>query len=316
MYYIGIDLGGTKIASALIDSDCKIMARLTVPTMPGEGTQAVINRITDSARRLCDMASVAITDVSGVCVGSPGPIIRESGVVLDAPNLGWKNVALAPLLSGALGLPVTVENDANAAAVAENLLGAGRASKNMMYITVSTGIGGGLVLGGHLYRGSSGAAGEIGHTTVLPHGPMCGCGNRGCLEALASGTAIARRGQELARRPVGRAIAELAGDGPITAMTVAEAARSGDKAATAILSDAFEYLGIAVANAANLLNLDTVVIGGGVSAIGDMLFDTVRYEVEARTFPFIAEQCRIVPASLGADSGVLGAACCAAGACA
>ncbi|OPZ64967.1 MAG: Glucokinase [Firmicutes bacterium ADurb.Bin506] len=316
MYYIGIDLGGTKIASMLINSEYEVLARLTVPTRHEEGEQSVIGRITGSAQHLCDSASVEMRQVGRVCVGSPGPIIRQSGMVLDAPNLGWKNVALAPLVSNALGVPVIVENDANAAAVAENLLGAGKASRNMMYITVSTGVGGGLVLDRRLYRGSGGAAGEIGHTTVLPNGPLCGCGNRGCLEALASGTAIARRGQEIAHRPAGRGIAQLAVDGPVTAMTVAEAARRGDRAATAILRDAFEYLGIAVANAANLLNLDTVVIGGGVAGIGDMLFDSVRYEVRARTFAFVAEQCKIVPASLGADSGALGAACCAAGACA
>ncbi len=313
MYYIGIDLGGTKIAAALIDSHLTVMAKLTVATAPEEGMQAVVDRIIGSAVRLCESAPVDIGSVGRVCIGSPGPVVRESGTVLDAPNLRWKNVALAPPVARALGVPVIVENDANAAAVAENLLGAGKASKNMMYITVSTGIGGGLVLDGRLYRGSTGAAGEIGHTTAVRNGPMCGCGNRGCLEAVASGTAIARRGQELACRPAGRAIAELAGEGPITALTVAEAARRGDTAAIAILRDAFEYLGIAVASAANLLNLDTVVIGGGVSGVGDMLFEVVRREVNARAFPFVAEKCGIVPASLGADSGVLGAACCAAG---
>ena len=212
------------------------------------------------------------------------------------------------------GRPVYLENDANVAALAENRLGAGRGAKNMMYITVSTGIGSGLILGGKLYVGATGAAGELGHVTMLPDGPLCGCGNRGCLESLASGTAIARRAREIAVRPGGEGILKAArGDiAAIDASLVASAAVAGDASAAAIMRDAFEYLGIAVANVVNLLNLDMVVIGGGVARVGDILFDTVRRLVRLRSFACMARDVAIVPASLGADAGALGAACYAA----
>ena len=184
----------------------------------------------------------------------------------------------------------------------------------MMYVTVSTGIGSGLILGGKLYVGATGAAGELGHVTMLPDGPLCGCGNRGCLESLASGTAIARRAREIAVRPGGEGILKAArGDvNAIDASLVASAAASGDAAAAAIMRDAFEYLGIAVANVVNLLNLDMVVIGGGVARVGDALFCAVRRLVELRSFACMARDVLIVPASLGDDAGALGAACYAA----
>ncbi len=312
--FIGIDLGGTKIASALVDADMRIVDRVVVATRPQEGPNAVIGRMLDTARDLAARKGLDASDVRAIGIGCPGPLDQETGIVLDAPNLMWKDVSLAAPMAEATGRPVYVENDANVAALAENRLGAGRGTSNMMYITVSTGIGSGLILGGRLYVGASGGAGELGHVTMLADGPLCGCGNRGCLESLASGTAIARRAREIAARPGGEGILRAAGGDmrAIDASLVASAATAGDAEAAAIMRAAFEYLGIAVANVVNLLNLDMVVIGGGVARVGDMLFDTVRRLVRLRSFACMARDVTIVPASLGADAGALGAACYAA----
>lgn len=312
--FIGIDLGGTKIASALVGADMRVIDHVTVATRPEEGPGAVIGRMLDTVHELTANRGCDAGDILAIGIGCPGPLDQKTGTVLDAPNLMWKDVSLLAPMAEATGRPVYLENDANVAALAENRLGAGRGAKHMMYITVSTGIGSGLILGGKLYGGAAGAAGELGHTTMLADGPLCGCGNRGCLESLASGTAIARRAREIAVRPGGEGILAAAhGDvNAIDASLVASAAAAGDAAAAAILRSAFEYLGIAVANVVNLLNLDMVVIGGGVAHVGDVLFDTVRHLVKLRSFACLARDVQIVPASLGADAGALGAACYAA----
>lgn len=312
--FIGVDLGGTKIASALVDADMRMIDRVRIATRPEEGPSAVIGRMLDTVQDLTLRNGCGVGEVRALGIGCPGPLDPKTGIVLDAPNLMWKDVSLAAPMAEATGRPVYLENDANVAALAENRLGAGRGAKNMMYITVSTGIGSGLILGGKLYVGAAGSAGELGHVTMLADGPLCGCGNRGCLESLASGTAIARRARETAVRPGGEGILKAAcGDiNAIDASLVASAAAAGDAAAAAILRDAFEYLGIAVANVVNLLNLDMVVIGGGVARVGDVLFDTVRRLVKLRSFACLARDVLIVPASLGADAGALGAACYAA----
>jgi glucokinase len=231
-------------------------------------------------------------------------------VVTAPPNLpGWKNVPLKRLIEEALSITAFLENDANAAALGEHRFGAGRGVQNMIYVTASTGIGGGLILNGQLYSGATGAAGEIGHMTVLPWGPYCGCGNRGCLEALASGTAIARDGRELVRRGVPTLIAELAAGNPerVTAKLVAEAADRGDIEAQEILTEAMTYLGMGMANLVNLFNPELIVIGGGLTNMGEGLFGPVRRAIERRAFPAAARAAQVVPAELGDDVGVLGA---------
>lgn len=312
--FIGVDLGGTKIASALVDADMRMIDRVTVATMPGEGPDAVIGRMLGTVQDLTTRHGYDVGDARAIGIGCPGPLDHKTGTVLDAPNLMWKDVSVAGPMAEITGRPVYLENDANVAALAENRMGAGRGARHMMYVTVSTGIGSGLILDGKLYVGAAGAAGELGHVTMLADGPLCGCGNRGCLESLASGTAIARRAREIATRPGGEGILKAArGDiSAIDARLVASAATAGDAAAAAIMRVAFEYLGIAIANVVNLLNLDMVVIGGGVARVGNVLFDTVRRLVELRSFACMAREVRVVPASLGADAGALGAACYAA----
>jgi len=310
-HFIGVDLGGTKIASVLVNEDNLPLANVQMPTCPEEGQDAVMERIIASISELASKLPGGIDDVEAIGIGSPGPLDKELGTVVDAPNLKWKDVPVTSTIHIATGLPVYLENDANVAALAENRMGVGRGTKNMVYITVSTGIGSGLILDGRLYSGTTGGAGELGHVTVVPDGPMCGCGNRGCLESLASGTAIAKRAREAATRTAGSGILSAAGGkiDNIDAVLVSSCAEAGDPTATAILRNAFEYLGIVVANIVNLLNVEMVVIGGGVSQIGGMLFDTVRRVVDLRAFPFMAKDAKIVPAALGVDAGMLGAAC-------
>jgi len=309
--FIGIDLGGTKISTALVDASGRIVARDYRETMAARGQKVVVERMVDAARRVISEAGVVFSQVTGVGVGSPGPIDSRIGVVTAPPNLpGWKDVPLKQLIEERLGITTFLENDANAAALGEYRFGAGQGVQNMIYVTVSTGIGGGLILNGQLYSGTIGTAGEIGHTTVLPQGPYCGCGNRGCLEALASGTAIAREGRELVQRGVPTLIAALAEGNPerVTARLVAEAAEQGDIEAQEILAEAMAYLGVGMANLVNLFNPELIVIGGGLTHLGEKLFRPVRRAIERRAFPAAARVVQVVPAQLGDDAGVLGAA--------
>jgi glucokinase len=300
---IGIDLGGTKIATALVNDTGTILSYDYRETLGEKGPEAVVARMADAARAVMAEAAVGI--------GSPGPLDIEAGVVLDTPNLpGWEYVPLTQPIEEALGIKTFLENDANAAALGEHRFGAGRGTQHMIYVTVSTGIGGGLILDGKLYHGFNGMAGEIGHVTILPGGPLCGCGNRGHLEAVSAGPAIARQARERVARGAPTLIVNLAEGDParITARLVAEAASQGDAVAQEILAEAMEYLGIAMANYVNIFNPRVIVIGGGLSNIGDALFEPVRRIIKERAFPVPAQSVRVVPAELGDKVGVLGAA--------
>ncbi len=308
---IGIDLGGTKISTALVDGSGRIIAHDYRETYATEGLEAVIERMLDGAR--CVMAQVGVepSQVAAVGVGAPGPLDIEAGVVVAPPNLpGWDHVPLKQRIEDELGITTFLENDANAAALGEHCFGAGRGTEHMIYVTVSTGIGGGLVLDGKLYHGIGGMAGEVGHMMIMPYGPRCGCGNRGCLEALASGTAIARQARERVARGVPTMMADLAGGDSehITAKLVAEAAGQGDVEARDILAEAMNYLGIGMANLVNLFNPQLIVIGGGLTNIGAALFEPVRRAIDRHAFHAQAQAVRVVRAELGDNVGVLGAA--------
>ncbi|MDY6876827.1 MAG: ROK family protein [Chloroflexota bacterium] len=308
---IGIDLGGTKISTALTDDTGTIIAHDYRETLAAEGQKAVIRRMLDSARQVMAQAGVTQAQVVATGIGAPGPLDIKAGVVMAPPNLpGWDRVPLKQLVENELGIATFLENDANAAALGEHRFGAGRGTEHMIYVTVSTGIGGGLILDGKLYHGISGAAGEIGHITIMPNGPRCGCGNRGCLEALASGTAIARQARERVTHGVPTLIADLAEGIPerITAKLVAEAASRGDIEAQDILAEAMNYLGIGMANLVNLFNPQLIVIGGGLTNIGELLFGPVRRVIARRAFRTPAREVQVVRAELGDHVGVLGAA--------
>jgi glucokinase len=234
----------------------------------------------------------------------------RTGVVFDPPNLaGWRDVPLGELLRDELGIPVYVGNDANLAAVGERAFGAGRGIDNLVYMTVSTGIGGGVIIAGRLFVGITGTAGEIGHMTVDLAGPRCKCGNIGCLEAIAAGPAIARAGQEAVRHHPASALLALAGGDAsrVTTVLVVKAAQEGDSTARRVFDQAMRAIGVGCVNLVNLFNPRRIIIGGGVSQAGNLLFEPVRRIVAERALASARDACAIVPAGLGDDCGLYGA---------
>lgn len=306
---IGVDLGGTKIAAALVDREGGILGEDRRPTEAERGVEHVMANMAAAARAA---AGDHLGRVSAVGLGAPGPLNIARGLIFKAPNLpGWDDVPVVSLLQERLGgLPVFLENDANAAGYGEWAVGAGRGTRNMIYLTISTGIGGGIIIDGRVYHGRDDAAGEVGHMTVEPDGPPCGCGRRGCWESLCSGTAIAA---EMARRLAAGARSralDLAGGDPqaVNPAHVAQAAREGDTEAAAVLEKAFFYLAVGITNLIHFLNPEMVVLGGGVAKLGDQLFIPVRRLVQERAYPALVKDLPIVPAVLGDRVGVLGAA--------
>jgi len=313
---VGVDLGGTKIATAAANFEGSIISKVIRPTCPERGQDAVVKDIVESIREAVASAGATMVDVKSIGIGSPGPVNHGAGIIIFAPNLMWQNVPIVQILQGMLDVPVYLENDANAAGLGEYRFGAGKGSRNMIYITVSTGIGGSLILGGKIHTGSYGVAGEVGHMTIVNDGPLCGCGNQGCLEALAAGPAIARRAQACVLHGDNTIMKDLAGGciESITSKTVGEAAASGDALAMEIINKTGEYLGIGVANLINVINPDTVVIGGGVSNMGELLLAPLRRATELRAIKAAFERVRIVEAGLGPEAGLVGAVCVALGA--
>lgn len=302
---LGIDLGGTKIAAALVGKDREVYWEDNIPTMASAGLSEVVNRI----KGLIEQAS-NIARPSSIGLGSPGPLNIKKGLVVEAPNLGWSNVPIVQLLKEISGLPVYLENDANAAALGEQVFGAGAGFDDLVYITVSTGIGAGFVLNGRLLQGRDGGAGEIGHNIVVEDGPLCGCGRRGCLEAVASGTAIARMVKERLQGGESSLLQEMAGGEleRISTKLIGEAAQLGDPLSLQAIRVAADHLGKTVSGLVNTFNPGIVVIGGGVANLGGLLFEPVREIVRQRSFASFTESLSIVPAALGGRAGVLGAA--------
>lgn len=310
-YVVGMDLGGTNLRAAVVDESGRILSRARVATGAADGPDAVIARMAECAKAAWEDASLAPSDILAIGVGAPGPLNTRTGTVIEAPNLpGWKNIPLGARLEEAAGVTVFVENDANAAAWGEKWAGAGRDVQSLIMLTLGTGVGGGIVIDGKLLHGIDDTAAEIGHITIRPDGPVCGCGNHGCLEALASATALARRARELVASGGGKIIAELAGGDAsrIEARTVHEAILRGDEDARELMAAVGADLGIAIAGLVNVLNPEMVILGGGMIGAGEYLFEPVRAEVRKRAFPVPAERARIVPAELGDDAGIIGAA--------
>jgi glucokinase len=246
-------------------------------------------------------------DVIGIGVGAPGPLDRERGIVVTTPNLGWTNFPLRDVIAERTRLPVRIDNDANCATLGEWWLGAARGANNVIGMTIGTGIGGGIILGGRLYHGSSDVAGEIGHATIDITGRRCKCGNYGCLEAYASGPSIADRAREAISGDDCLLVKMVGGDlNRITAATVYEAAKRGDETALDVVRETSRFLGAGVANLLNIFNPDIVVIAGGVTQAGETLFGPLRREVRKRAFKPAVDACEIVPGVLVA-AGVVGA---------
>ncbi len=314
-YIIGVDLGGTNIVIGAVSLDgSQQFGMHSIPTRADLGSDAVVERIAQLVERVAaetmSATGASRAQILGVGIGSPGPLDRETGVVILTPNLGWTNFPLRDRICSAVQLPATLDNDANCATLGEWWLGAARGAQHVVGLTIGTGIGGGLILNGRLFHGVSDVAGEVGHTTIDANGRRCGCGNYGCLEAYASGPAIAERAREaLAGGEPSAMPALVSGDlSRLSAAIVYDAAKQGDRLAQEVVRETARILGIGIANLLNVFNPEVVVLAGGVTQAGDQLFEPLRAEVRRRAFKPAVDACRIVPGALQGNAGVIGAA--------
>ena len=298
---IGVDLGGTKMLVGVVDSERKVHHESREASR-GMGEEEIVRALIEELEE----ARSARPDVLAAGLGIPATIDHAKGAAINAVNLEITDVPLREIIEKRIGLPIFVDNDANVAALAEFLYGAGRGATNLVMLTIGTGIGGGLVLNRELYRGTVGAGAELGHIVVDENGPPCQgtCPNHGCVETFASGTALAREGRIAARSHPDSALAK---EKEITGRTVTEAALAGDRAARDVVATAGRHLGVALSSLANAFEPDLIVIGGGVSAVGDLLLDPAREELRSRALPPMNET-RVEVAKLGGDAGMIGAA--------
>ena len=309
-FIVGVDIGGTKILAAVATQRGRIIKSVNLPTEAKKGKNVSVANVINSVKMVLAEANIPLSKVSAIGVGVPGPMNYKKGTVLNPPNLpGWKKVNIKKIIQQKFRKPVFVDNDANAAALGEFRFGAGRGAKNMVFITISTGIGGGIIIDRKLYRGNIGGAGEIGHTVIDMNGIPCSCGNRGCFETLASGKAMARMARELAGKNKTSLIYKLAKGNlkNITALTVEEAAKVGDKLALKIVKEIGRRIGIGVTNVINLFEPDKVVIGGGLSNFGSMIFTPIRKTVTEIALEPGRSRSKIVPAKFKREAGVFGA---------
>ncbi len=309
---IGVDMGGTKILSAVVNESGDILATAKIPTQAKDDTSIVIDRIADSIKEAFQKSGVAVDTIQAIGIGAPGPLDPQTGVVIFAPNLGWKNVALKTELEDRLDIPTFVDNDVNIGTLGEHTYGAGKGIQNLVGIFVGTGIGGGIILNGELFHGASKTAGEIGHIIVKADGPKCGCGTRGCLEALASRTAMTKAFQKAILKKGKKSILTKLTDGDLDLIrsgTLAKALRSKDKLTLKVFKQTTKYLGVGIGSIVNFLNPDMIVLGGGVvEALDDKFIDNIRKAAKKYALPDTLKGVQIVRAELGDDAGVLGAA--------
>jgi len=303
-----VDLGGTKILSVVADEEGHILGEDRRATEAAEGPQPGLERIAVSLEAALGAAGLGRDDLRAAGVCSPGPIDPARGVLPEASNLpGWIDVPIRQYLADRLGVPAILEHDATAAAYGEFVYGAGRGCRNMVYLTVSTGIGGGLVLDGRLYRGASGAAGELGHITVEAEGPLCFCGKPGHVEGLASGRAIAGQAEAVLARGGSPLMARLAEEGGgLSAATVHQAADAGDPEAIRVLERAGYYLGIGLAAYVDIFNPEVIVVGGGLRHIRDHYLGPAEQEMRRRAMAEPLKVVRLVEVELGDYSGAMG----------
>jgi glucokinase len=308
---LAIDIGGTKIITAIISNKGQVMAKEYHLTLANEGPTPVINRIMSAIDHLLKAKNMGFSQLDSISIAAAGAINFEKGVITSSPNLpGWLDIPLRDIVEEKYGVNTFLLNDANAAALSEHQFGAGRGVRNLVYLTVSTGIGSGIIIDGKLYMGACGSAGEIGHMTIDVNGARDTCGNIGCLETLASGTAVAKEAIRRIKRGEESYLTEIV-EGKlenITAEKVSIAAQNGDSLALEIIMQAATYLGVGLVNVVNIFNPEMIVIGGGMAQMGDLLLNPARKVVRERAFPVSAGAVRIVPAQLGNNAEIIGAA--------
>jgi glucokinase len=297
-----VDVGATKIVAAVVSPEGKVLSRVRYPTVNSRST--LLQTLAQGISKVSECF-----EVTGVGLGVPGLILTQENKVVSSPNLrAIEGILLKDELEPRIGLPVTVENDNNAAAWGEFRFGAGSEAKHLLFVGLGTGIGGGIVIHGQLLRGALGAAGELGHVTVQATGPRCACGNRGCLEAFASGAAIGRRARDMANERPDSALGKLAAERKVLGEDVTHLAREGDEGALSVLEEAGRWLGIGLAGFVNILNPEVVVVGGGAMEAGELILKAARREIQLRSRSPKRELVEVKEATLGPDSGVLGAA--------
>ncbi|MFB3881196.1 MAG: ROK family protein [Armatimonadota bacterium] len=304
---LALDIGGTKLAAGVVTAAGEVLSEVSGATDPSSTPSDVTEALLDLGNRSAAAAGARVGELEAVGISFGGPVDHGKGVVITCHHLaGWEGVPLREIVSGRMGLPAAMDNDANAAALGEAVFGAGRGCSDLIYITVSTGIGAGLVVGGKVHRGANSMAGELGHTHLVPYGPKCTCGRLGCLESVAAGWAIVREaaaaldmGAESALRSVPR--------GELSAKHVMEMAQT-DALAARVVARAGEHLGLGIARAVNLLNPEVVAIGGGISQAGEVLMGPVRRGFARYVMPELAEGMRLTTSELAPRWGLLGAA--------
>jgi len=311
--FVGVDLGGTKILAGVVDRAGRVLSRVSCPTEAQKGGEHVMGKIISLVGEAAREAGLSLSEVEAIGVGTPGCIDSSRGVVVSpVHNIpGWQGMEVGRRLREATGRPSFVDNDVNVIALGEALFGAAKGSRCCVCVAIGTGIGGGIVIGGRIFRGATYFAGEIGHMTVNPEGKKCGCGAQGCVEAYASGPAIERAAEEGVRRGVKTIIPQVAlelGEPGITPKAVFEAARRGDAFAWEVVYNAARMLAALLGGVINLLNPDKIVIAGGVAQDGDILLPILSREVRKWALPPSLEACQIVLSGLGRDAGIIGAA--------
>lgn len=307
-YKIGVDVGGTNVKIALVDKKGNIVYSNMVPTMAEMGYEYTISNIKQAIFDLMKETKTSKEVIEGIGFGFPGQVDCDRGIVRLAPNIpGWVDVPIASIIEEEFGITTKIDNDVRCAALGELNFGAGKGCQNLICITVGTGIGSGLVVNGKLVRGANNAAGEIGHIKLqMQGGPICGCGDTGCMEAFASGPAIVAMAEEYISGGKSTKYRELANP-DITPYIVAEAAKQGDVVAKRIYETVGEYIGIGMASVVNLLNPEKIVIGGGVADAGALLLEPIKRTLKQRAMPIQADSVEVVPAELGNTAGVIGA---------
>ena len=307
-HFVGVDIGGTKVAAGLVDKDGKILSHERVPMVSSSSSQDGLNAVLSAIAKVIPNGTA---EVGGIGICAPGPLDPKTGIILNPPNVPcWRNFPLAESVQKLYPVPVKVDNDANAAALAEARWGAARGYKYVFYATIGTGIGTGIVFDEKIYHGRTGSAGEGGHVSIDYHGPICRCGKPGCIEILASGTAIAQRARDQVAPGHKSRMLELAGGNPgaITGEVIVKAYAEGDVLANAILNNAVEMLTVWLSNMIDLLDPDVIVIGGGAAALYQPFFDQIRERVAKLTVNPRSSEVPVLAARYGADSGIAGGA--------
>jgi glucokinase len=299
---LGVDVGGTNVKAALVAKDGRVVASVSYSTEAEAGPEAFAKTLHHRLENLLKEAGLHKADVASVGIGLPAFLDVPKGIIEQAVNLHWTDVPIVDLVTAELDLPVMIDNDANLAALGEVWKGAGKNAKSALCVTLGTGVGGGIVLDGRVYRGVTTMAGEIGHISIKPDGELCNCGHYGCLETLASATALVRDGVRAGlQSPRGH-------DEPLSAEDVFQLAESGDQAAQTVLSTMIHWLAVGLSTVANTLNPDTIVVSGGLVNAGDALLGPLRVEFSRTALHRVANGCKIVAAELGSSAGMLGAA--------